>query len=1148
MPFHIQGTAKQVFERFGCQWLMASGTTQAQVNKDIARTLFFGTSQQHDEHLKIWSDPEQSPPSQYAQGNMFAGNLMFLFAKNGVPRSFFKKEELELGDPLQAVAHKISTTNFAYIDEEGNPRGLLIYYRQDDPTQWFIAHTKNANKAPDETQIEILTSFEPEPVPVSGKTTCKIEKVSSAKDAFLNSIGSPRLERFVRSILGANNRLNLAANKIDLFTQYVSTTNGFEDNVDLLDAFDNRLDDILANPIYALLRSFRPALKLAVRQMLNCLDPNSPLSRLISQYPLQEDDYTNKRRLGTIIFLDKWNLNHRQELFAADEKLEQNLQSLLGRCEHEFLVDCLANDLKWKGVQFLTKISAGNQHLDFVQQLSGIEEEAIWGKLAVLADLKWEFPKDNYHYLFACKYLLNSPTTSLETLLKLADTLSPGLQEVFEPTDLADHLTSPVKDDGGLRYLQQAKRDFSEILPKYKKAAAWRKVPLPANLLAELGEKYKNGAGEELLAQLGFCSSVEQFKAAYSLADIGFSLIELQGLVMDPDLVFIINSLNKYNLGLNLLRNGSKLAVFKEIRAIKDSNERDACLILFAQRQLKADEYFQFRESCKTYPRLAALVVEQHKQGLSEEELKELAFDPTLHRSASFLSGLGIKYEFSNLTPLLRQTTLAIADLAKENKDDSTIDAYLKAVLLGLLKFYGDDGDLEEMQKVLADARIVAEKKLAEGEEPLEMKKEFALIKKLEAFLKGQITLCTRASELEIPQEQLLMNSRVHAHEAARALALVDIMAKERKVDLLAHVGRLATLGEQILKGFASLDAKIAVNEEITTEAVNALIEVYLDNDDDPEELAFERLLTNRKLTRAILGVAQHNLPVQPLLDLEEPESKEILAALNDLNEIGPKQREGYELAMQDDEQGHDFRLLLSKIPVANQPELVQMLSEGIIEERTVSVSDGIAAFYKNQKLRNLAYRLDESLIIVNRLRELDFDDDVIEFALKDNEKSRYFFNTVAKIEAESGEIRSRLLVEHKTKYDLLEAGPEKDYRKTLYQTIYSALNAEASTTKQTLVAQLEQGIKDADAHIEPILPIESHPWLRTAKMIIANLVMGVLTVLTLGAAGASFYQHYEKTGDVLFFARPASEESYNAINKQTLNEVTEIINTTPTR
>lgn len=1107
MLFLIQGDAQTVYSAFGRSGFIAYDARRNAIRIDVERTCFFGTASECMHHRSVWLSNQSSIRS-YAQGNMSAGNLFLLFGHK-LPLPFFKE-----GEEDEDVIANTNNICFAYVDQNKDLHGLILYFRKDDPTKWLIGLSKNPHLQPENVDIKVLTPFDPRPY---RKLPCEIKSGAETKDEFIEAIGSPRLAKFIKYIITLNEELNPCAEIIKLFLQNAVSESNFVVNDELLAFFEQEIPKILASKELRLLLDYD--LQPSPQQIQACLDPETELYKLLSAFERGDNDRQNKAQLTILLLLDRYGLNERQEAIRSDNVFVEKLSNL-SNVHQDFLPILLADPFKTEVLRFLTQ---GDHCSELLLQLKQIEDQQIWQKIIDLAKWPWQFPQDAYRHAVITKLLLNIPDISEKNLQAIYECLgkkeiSEVLKKVFDPFVLANYLAA--KPAEGFDLLMHANDFFAQILPKYEGTARLTNRPLSPQLLAALAEQYVKNPGDALLASLYYCHSKDQIKAGCILNELGF--LNLPAYLLNPVVVSAVNLLESCNLKpciTHVLNNESLFVALGEIHQLETETLRKASLILVSQNALNADEFRQLLEDFRTYPGLAHLVILAHKKNCSVQQIKELAFSPRLHQAASTLFDLGIEFNFNQLTPFTCQFLFVIADLIKTQKAKETLSGYLKGVLPGILRFLNKEISWDELKPYI------------QGQDSLLREEDEESAQHLTGLIIEQLNAFVIASHHGISSDMQMTKSKQLAKDTGRTIKLLSEKLKEKSVP----EEQRRVLYEHVFAFFSSLDAHRQVAVAKVPQVIDALISCNLQG----SMVSLDSLLQSPFLAGAILALDKLHLPAADLLDKEQPLQDEIAASLVKLGQVGPENVLAFKLAMQDDSKGHDFRLLLARMGRVNkqQPYLITLLHDGIVNRRTWPEFENIEKNVAGQRNKAQGYDLDESLILMNRLRALNFNDQVIEFLAKDNDKSRQFHKAVLRVETECQTIRSRLKIKAKDKWQQLSAS-EPEYRKGLYQALYEALiNPCEPKEQKNALGEFTNKLNQAAKHITDIVEIDRDPEARIAMMVIVNILT---LVFTLSIAN---WVHQKNTGDFLFFYRPASSEALNSLNKQILEETaTEIM------
>ncbi len=1109
MFFLIKGSAKQVFTTLGLEkFAEANDQSPNAIAKDIERCPFWGNLEQSERFKSIWLNPKLTASEYYTQGNMYAENVKLGFGPM-IPTPFYLPNETEAD--LLTIQSKIKTVSISYLNEEGLCCGLFVQYRQDAPHKWIIAQSKNTNLSPDLHEIMILTPFNPQPFCQQSGAT--ISSSPFLNEEFINSIGDKILTKFIKFIIGADGKINVNAKHFNLFLQYLSLEKHLEENGKLIQIIQERFSEFLTNKAFEILYNYNQNPQ--PRQILDCLNEKSSLYELITNYPLNGDKTIDAQQLRIMVFLDAYGLNKKQGL-RLNKSFVRGLNKILYPENLNFLGESLQDQQKIEGLQFLFKTSKFRNY--FEQFIEVSEKNDIWSKLNNLALQRWKFPEDKFCHALICKVLCNLPEISIKDLLLLKKLrTNRDLEEFFDPLDFADFITqNGVK---GLTSLDEIQAYFNDLLLRYKDAAAWRKSPLSQKLLSSIGKRYIENPQDKRLQEYGFCTEPEEIDACIILHQQGIDLQLMKAYIKEPDFAYFVYILQSYGLERHLpnLFEGNTMLALKQIASLKNYSEKLATLFLVVQRQLKSDEYFALIDSFINHPNLARLIIHSHEKGFTAKELKKLAFDPSMHRAANLLQHYEVNFNFKNLNPFACQTLLFIGELTLTAKNDPFIKIYLKEALAASLEFFADGFKLNNGRSQLKFKKNIPVL-------PTDAKETAQLLEKLDLFLKEQMLVFEWARKCDISKSNLLVTKKEFADELAFAF------------QLLTEKNANAEFYLSVCIGFSKLPIEAKANKELTQTAINALL--YCAEEAPKEPLiSFDLLLQNHKLARAISSAAAHKLPSRQLLNSETLINTEIIAALNKLNRMAITNKNCFELALSENSKGHDFRLLLALLPAKAEHSLLEFIERSLDERREKRV-----AKLPESAIKNLAYHLDDSLLLINRLRTLDLNNEVIDFLVKEDQTSRFFYKTVRKIEAESELIRTRLAKEHPSKFLALR-NLEVEYRKNLYLALYDGLKADNSGLQASeKAAILTARIKEAEKAILEPLKIEKDECARWIKAAFVNMATIALTIITFGVGWLLHHEHYRKTGDRFFFTSTKSEEGYKTINNETLEEAIEVM------
>ena len=485
------------------------------------------------------------------------------------------------------------------------------------------------------------------------------------------------------------------------------------------------------------------------------------------------------------------------------------------------------------------------------------------------------------------------------------------------------------------------------------------------------------------------------------------------------------------------------------------------------------------------------------------------------------------EFLFQALTPLASQMLSAVDSLGLR-PEEKAIQDYLQAELPKTLALCNSYHDSKGKEKIGA---------LSEFPEKEATVKEFAVhtnptLKNLDSFLEDQRRVITVAKWLGIPEEDLLqlMKDRKIAEELTRAVGLLD-KAEEKNEKVY----------EEVFLVFETLPKGTQLNEEITTNAVSALLACCRSK--SYQKLIFSKFLKDPELAKAIPAVVVHGLRVTEFLDSKNEE--EIILALNKLSQlVDPRNRA---LAVQLNDEGQDFRRLLAWLPIDKMTKeegasLVELLREAILKRGTESSREAIledrTLSKKTQKLA--LHPLDGFLMLTNRLRNAKIlnADEMLDFMMQNNETNQAFYNTVLNMEVESDSTMARLKSEHKEKYTALQ-DKELNYRRTLYEAMYMALKdaPKNKTDAENKIKTCSKAVDGAFKEVLEPLHIDKNPTLRFFAQVLFNFATLALSAITSVITGDAVFHlthglHREKTGDFFFHESTRSEETYKTMHR----------------
>jgi hypothetical protein len=789
MPFLISGDARTVYVVFGFEDLLAGLEDPTAHERDIARTRFFGSASDCEEHRGIWMDPRKTPVTHYSQGNMDAANLVLLFSQ--------QEEE-------------VKKVFFAYVDKYGVLSGLLIRFSK-APDRWMIGLIKNTNLLPNQRLVFIMTSFDPA---LFCQLDCSITEVSTTNNQLIRAIASPMLEKFIGQILLSNEQLHPAFDVIELFLQYALPQTEFLNNKELLQAFDEKMPVILTNEVLKLLQHHH--LAPTPQQVLRCLEPESELYRLLNAFKPGENKTKDRDQLAMLLKLDELGLNQYQQSIRDDKEIMRNLVGFLNVINNQFLFACLTSGLNMKGLRFIMRMRCDRFRQIFLQ-LQDLASPR-WQRLAEFADGPW----DPFQIAVISGLIINLPTVSQSWLMVALNSFNdyPSLRRDFDPFEFVDFLIV-------LARLNEIGFGQYHILTKYEDAAHRRRqsLPLYAQILSTLG-KYclQDPTQAQLIDLLEPCDSPEQIDAGCTLLELGYTKKVVSAFIQKPFFVSAINWLKKNNLTQEISNVLTKQADFLILtEKLYAPHEYRAGLVLFAQGQLDASEILKLGAVFAQFPKLASLIESLHGRRVPGQWLKRFAFNPLQHQAVALLSKLNIDFSLEQLTPVACQLTIAIAGMLKFNPPQElkvNANNYLRSVLPLVLQTIHLGGKVHVCIHHIDFQRLLFEENgtLAST----------SFITQLRHLLTKQLLVLLAARTAGVPEAQQLMKTGLIADELARAVSFLAIRCEEQSKENPRARLQQAVLYQQLFAGFAALDENFQVIKNSTIMAVEILIDCHL--------------------------------------------------------------------------------------------------------------------------------------------------------------------------------------------------------------------------------------------------------------------------------------------------------------------------------
>ncbi|MBA2657293.1 MAG: hypothetical protein H0U70_09995 [Tatlockia sp.] len=1084
MWYLIEGSFKQVCISLGAERTLAlKYTNSGAVANDVGRTYFLGTPREADlfktAFLKVADE-------HYTQGNFTAESIILAFGRP-LPDELLLPEEkvYSLDDKTLIKQLDVGQVAFAYRDDSNKLCALSIYYRKSHPDMWIIAHAKDTNLNSDQHQLKILASFNPE-THFKKNNAATLSSRSTVKKDFIQAIDSKKVNSFINLVINSKGEIDPKIEQMNLFVECLGPN--FSDKTQLFELFPEHLSEILANDALKIINQNK--IRPTAAQIMGCLSKNNPIYQLI----IENQD--NKQLLDFLLFLDSMELNIAEFAEFKDPQFIENLIKVRYFDQNKLIQ--LLKAKKINGLSFILKTDFSQQL--FNKFLTVETSDWFWLNLNHLAQENWEFPADNFRHALACQMLFNLPQRSSASLLAVLAKLPRNsvLEEIFSPIDLANFLSQKF----GLAesHIDWALQYFAEVLPAFK-----QNIKLNSNLRESLAEHYLQNPGDKFLKQLYFCTEKKEIQACYILDKLNFEIEQIKELMQNPRMPEVIIALDRLDLNSSIssLLSVDNLEVLEQIFTQKNFYQREAFLIIAARFETCLN-FNKFAADVKTFPYLAKLVIELNNKKFNIEETVEILTDPLKHHAAYFLNEHKLNFDSKDLTPFVCQTLRFLNSFLKvENDvDEQLIRGYLNRALPLLLL------------NIHSNSQLLLNEEETQSSNLLE----------IDGFLRGQQRIFAAIVEFykQLNPHELKLNSKIIADELAWALTMLENSTVDNEVYL------------PVLEGFISLAADLKINHEITENAVNAYCNLSRSWERKDIDLTFAQLLQNPKLAKAMLCVENHRGLYSRLFTNDLPD-EDLINRLAKLYDYAPKNKDAFNLAYlepfdeNEKKKTHDFRLLLDQLPKNSGSGLIPHLLKNL--QHTSSEKD----------LTNysaIEYKPIQNGILINRLRALNLDDDLIDFMFAKGKKNESFYQAILKIELKSDQIKQRLKTENPKKYQALLNG-EKEYRATLYQAMYNSLTLiKVEGQQEEKIETFIKAVKEAEKKMATALKMDSAPILRGLAVIIVNMLTIALSLMTLGAASYLHYNYYQKTGDLFFYTSTRSEIDYKSLDQEIVEEV----------
>lgn len=323
MVYLIQGNALELLQAFEQKWMVVAHSSAQSIEGDLLRTRFLGNTEQAQYFIDTWNTEAEKP--YYLPGNMSAGNLFWLLGNS--------KPLMKGGESAQNYEENFVHQHFAFVNEEQEPCGLMLMYRQDEPSQWVIGLVKNGHLAPEKRTVILLSGFDLSPY---AKTAELDSTVIESLNTPLQQIHSPEVQGLLQQIIMADsgcahlraarlahlvrliqvysirdsllNIIKLEPGEINtqrtkfIHLKHMAEVGRHADElpIDLITPSDVQPELLFAdNAALDLLAEYK--LSLSAAMLRDCLSKNSGLRKEIEQLSLSDDEHVNKNLLQMLI-------------------------------------------------------------------------------------------------------------------------------------------------------------------------------------------------------------------------------------------------------------------------------------------------------------------------------------------------------------------------------------------------------------------------------------------------------------------------------------------------------------------------------------------------------------------------------------------------------------------------------------------------------------------------------------------------------------------------------------------------------------------------------------------------------------------------------------------------------------------------------
>lgn len=307
MVFLVQGNATQVFKAFGLERNFSPATHSTdthQIDLDLPRSPFLGTEEQARHLLKTWRSSDQL--HNYYQGDITAANLFFVLGPFPL-----KKDDESMEDYSQQFYRE----DFAFINEHGEPCGLMLIARRDEPDQWMLALMKNGHKVPEDRSVVLLSGFDLKPHIQEPEHDVQVVSVDPRNNPLIKMIDSPFISHQMQNMESykSSDMINKFEQMAHLLS-FIKTSN----------KSGSVLNKTATNDLV-----IRYKLRLSPAMLKDYVSKDSALKREIERIQLGKDERLNRNRLQMLVVLYEEGILEEQRALLEHYQLIRVLSGLM---------------------------------------------------------------------------------------------------------------------------------------------------------------------------------------------------------------------------------------------------------------------------------------------------------------------------------------------------------------------------------------------------------------------------------------------------------------------------------------------------------------------------------------------------------------------------------------------------------------------------------------------------------------------------------------------------------------------------------------------------------------------------------------------------------------------------------------------------